>query len=178
MTPINYQGAPPINIMFGHSLPAQNGDVTFFAQMKNGNPLPFPKVTPADAATVKPNDVRIFTITNMTGGDHPFHVHGFFFQPIDVQYIDTLNTNNNRTVPWGPVENKDVVIVPRRPGLVRGASRTIMRMAVKFDDTGRQGKIFAAGKVPTATTSGGWLFHCHVLEHATLGMMSFLQVVP
>lgn len=178
VTPINVQNAPTIDVMFGHSLPAQDGNVTFFAQMKNMAPLPFPKVTPADAPTVKPNDVRIIRVTNMTGGDHPFHIHGFFFQPIDVQYIDTLTPANNRTVPWGPTENKDVVIVPRRPGLVRGASRTVMRLAIRFDDTGRQGKIYASNKVPTATTSGGWLFHCHNLEHASRGMMSFVQVVP
>lgn len=178
VTPINYTNAAMIPVMFGHGLPTASGDVTFFAAMKNGSPLPFAKVTPADAPTVRPNDIRIFNVVNMTGADHPFHVHGFFFQPIDTQYVDMDNPQNNRTVPYPMVENKDVVIIPKRPGLVRGRSRTVMRLAVKFDDTGRQGQIFASNKVPTGTTSGGWLFHCHVLEHSARGMMSFLQVVP
>jgi FtsP/CotA-like multicopper oxidase with cupredoxin domain len=30
--------------------------------------------------------------------------------------------------------------------------------------------------MPTATTSGGWLFHCHILEHSARGMMGFFEV--
>ncbi len=33
----------------------------------------------------------------------------------------------------------------------------------------------AGGKVPTATRSGGWLAHCHILEHSARGMMTFFQ---
>ena len=51
-----------------------------------------------------------------------------------------------------------------------------MRLAATFDDTGREGQIVASGKVPGEDTSGGWVFHCHILEHVDQGMMS-LQVV-
>ena len=174
--PINVTNAQKIMVMFGHSLPAPNGDVTAFAAMKAGKPLPFPMVTAADAPTVKVGEVRIWEVVNMTGADHPFHAHGFFFQPIEVTYIDDQNPSRNKTVKFPFVEDKDVVIVPRRPGLVRGKSRTILRAAVKFDDTGRKGQIEAYGKDPKPGLSGGWLFHCHVLEHAAIGMMSFVQV--
>ncbi|NOX75592.1 MAG: multicopper oxidase domain-containing protein, partial [Gammaproteobacteria bacterium] len=26
--------------------------------------------------------------------------------------------------------------------------------------------------------SGGWQFHCHILEHADAGMMSYVEVFP
>jgi len=67
-------------------------------------------------------------------------------------------------------------MLPLRPGAFR-RSRTITRLAVKFDDTGREGQIDAFGKIPGFGTSGGWLFHCHLLEHSALGMSSFLQVI-
>ena len=51
-----------------------------------------------------------------------------------------------------------------------------MRLVTKFDDTGRKGQAAAFGKVPGTNTSGGWVFHCHILEHSARGMMSFLQV--
>jgi hypothetical protein len=52
---------------------------------------------------------------------------------------------------------------------------------VHFDDTGREGLASAMGSLPTFDpdgnwTSGGWMFHCHVLEHAEKGMMSWIEV--
>jgi FtsP/CotA-like multicopper oxidase with cupredoxin domain len=35
----------------------------------------------------------------------------------------------------------------------------------------------ASGKVPGADFSGGWVAHCHMLEHAARGMMTFVNVV-
>ncbi|MBW3605988.1 MAG: multicopper oxidase domain-containing protein [Actinobacteria bacterium] len=55
-------------------------------------------------------------------------------------------------------------------------SRTVLRAAVVFDDTGRQGRVEAFGRTPTPTRSGGWVLHCHILEHADNGMMSFLEL--
>ncbi len=52
---------------------------------------------------------------------------------------------------------------------------------VHFTDEGREGQVEAQGHLPTldpsgAWTSGGWLFHCHVLEHGAKGMLSFFEV--
>ena len=71
--------------------------------------------------------------------------------------------------------------MPARLG-AKGTSRTIARLKVHFDDTGRQGQLAAHGETATFDpsgnwTSGGWLFHCHILEHSAKGMMSFLQVM-
>ncbi len=177
VTAVDTTGAAMVPVRFGHSQPDANGDLNFFVMMKNGMGLPFDMVTAADAPMVKPNETRIIEVWNMTGGDHNFHLHGFMFQHIDTQFIDMDNPDNNYTVPAAFTEDKDTIYVPRRPGAMM-RSRTVMRLAVKFDDTGREGQIFASGKVPGIDTSGGWVFHCHLLEHADRGMMSFMQVVP
>lgn len=171
--PIDVTNADPIPVTFGHSAPNADGDVTFFATFMK----PFDMVTPADAPDVYVGETRVWEVTNLTGTEHPFHDHGFFFYPMEVEYIDTENPANNRVVPYPYLEAKDTIIVPARPGAA-GVSRTILRAAVVFDDTGREGQIAASGKTPGATTSGGWVMHCHILEHADLGMMSFIELLP
>lgn len=179
--PIDTTGAGILKSMFGHSAPDANGDVTFFVQMKpDGSggmmPLPFDKVTPEDAYTVTVGENGIWEVHNMTGGMHNFHTHGFSFQLIETQYMDMDNPENNYTEAAPYREIKDTIQLPARPG-ARGRSRTIIRLAASFDDTGREGQVAAAGKVPEEGVSGGWLFHCHILEHSARGMMSFFQTV-
>jgi FtsP/CotA-like multicopper oxidase with cupredoxin domain len=178
---IDVTDARVLTSMFGHSMPAANGDVTFFVQMKpDGSggmlPLPFDKVTPADAYTVTIGENGIWEVHNMTGGMHNFHTHGFSFQLIETQFMDMDTPENNYTVPAPYQEIKDTIILPARPG-AGGRSRTIVRLAASFDDSGREGTAEAFGKAPTASASGGWLFHCHLLEHSARGMMSFFQTV-
>ena len=71
------------------------------------------------------------------------------------------------------LENKDTIRVPARLG-AKGTSKTIVRLAVRFDPTGREG-IEAYGKTP-GETAGGWIAHCHILEHAARGMTTFLNL--
>jgi FtsP/CotA-like multicopper oxidase with cupredoxin domain len=174
--PIDTANAGQIMVMFGHSLPDPNGDVTFFAAMENDMPLPFPMVTPDDAPVATVGETYIIAVNNMTGGDHNFHIHGFPFQWINTEYVDMGTPDNNYVVPASHLEWKDTILIPRRPG-AKGTSRTITRLAIHIDDTGREGLVKAWGKEPTDSASGGWLFHCHLLEHSNRGMMNFLQVV-
>lgn len=176
ITPIDPTGADPLVVTFGHTPPNAAGDVTFFVTLKDGAPLPFPLVTPDDAPVVTVGETRIWEIHNLTGGDHNFHPHGFVFQPIEIEYVDLDHPENNFVVPAPFLEDKDTIHIPKRPGAM-GRSRTIVRMATTFDDTGREGRIVAFGKEPGRKTSGGWVFHCHILEHVDRGMMSFLQVM-
>ena len=44
-------------------------------------------------------DTEVWTVTNTMDWDHPFHLHGFFFQMIE---------------PQGPAMWKDTVNIPRR----------------------------------------------------------------
>lgn len=176
---IDPTGAEPLQVTFGHTAPDADGNVTFFAATETVNGmitgLPFPAVTPSDAQDVEVGERRIWEITNLTASDHPFHPHGWFMQPMEIQLIDLDTPANNRVVPFPHLENKDTMRIPKRPGAA-GRSRTIVRAAVLFDDDGREGLVAASGKEPTADTSGGWVFHCHNEEHAEHGMMSFFEV--
>jgi FtsP/CotA-like multicopper oxidase with cupredoxin domain len=173
---IDTDQAGQIVVTFGHTFPDPNGDITFFAAMKDGMPLPFVMVTQDDAPVAVVGETYVITVNNLTGGDHNFHIHGFQFQWIETELLDSGNLSNNYVVPAHYLEWKDTILIPRRPG-ARGTSRTITRLAVRIDDTGREGLIEAFGKEPGEDTSGGWLFHCHLLEHSNRGMMNFLQVL-
>lgn len=183
ITPIVYAGEPVIMPRFGHGPPnPATGDITFFAWAIPPPPMlipkPFPIFDPSLAPDVSPNDVRVIAVVNLSGGDHNFHIHGFQFQLINYQFVDMNTPANNEIIPAQYLEFKDTIFVPKRTGAGGGNSLTITRLAIKFSDTGREGQIFASGKVQTNTTSGGWVFHCHILEHVNRGMMGFIEVKP
>ena len=74
-------------------------------------------------------------MTNNTAFDHPFHLHGYFFQVLDDQ----------RVPEW-----KDTVNVPVKSELP---------IAMTFDER-----------------PGMWMYHCHILDHAEVGMMGHIVV--
>lgn len=86
-------------------------------------------------------DSEIWTVTNNTTQDHPFHIHGYPFQVLSVGGM-----------PPPVLEWRDNVNVP--------ASQTL-KLAVSFADR-----------------PGTWMFHCHILDHADMGMMGLLVVNP
>lgn len=178
--PVDISNAVHLPIAMGHSLPNANGDITFFIQMimQDGmmKPLPFSKVTPDTAPTVTIGEKGIWEVTNMTGGMHNFHPHGFHFQLLETEYVDMDNPENNYVVPAAYLENKDTILISARPGS-KGRSKSITRLAVSFDDEGLEGLMEAYGKHSTAYRSGGWMVHCHILEHIKQGMGTFLQTV-
>lgn len=62
----------------------------------------YPDVTPVRAAL---GETQVWDVINQSSGDHPFHVHGFQFQPVTVagyaaplQWKDTINVPYGRTV--------------------------------------------------------------------------------
>ena len=172
-----------IPVTFGHGLPdPTTGNVTLFAQadFSTGTmvPLPAPKIDSFNAFDTEIGDIWIWEVTNLTHGDHPFHVHGFFFELLEYEFRDmddpTLNFN------FEPQRRimKDTIRVPARLG-AKGRSSTIARLRVLLDPAGRD--VVAHGTTPTFDRdgnyiSGGWLFHCHVLEHSGKGMLSFYEV--
>ena len=184
-----------IPVSFGHGTPdPATGSVTFFAQSRIGDdgnlvPMPSAKVGSFEAHDVHVGDVRKWEVVNLTHGDHPFHTHGFFFELIEWEWLDMLNPSTNWVSEqlknsiensWRPRKLKDTIRAPARLG-AKGSSKSITRLRVHFDDTGREGRIVAQGENPTIDASGnvisgGWLFHCHVLEHSAKGMLSFIEV--
>ena len=89
--------------------------------------------------------------------------------------MDSVTPDNNFVEPASHLEWKDTFLIPARPGAGGGSSFTITRFAVQFSDTGRENQAFAGGRTPTEHRSGGWLAHCHLLEHSARGMMTFFQ---
>ena len=94
-----------------------------------------PNITPVDVALGATETCEIVIESEI---DHPFHLHGFFFQPL------SLNGK-----PFAP-QWKDTINVP---------GKQTLRFAVKYADH-----------------AGSFMYHCHILEHAELGMMGELRV--
>ncbi len=177
---------PKLPMVYGHSVPDPQGNVKLFVQaefdpMGMVIPYPAPKINSLLAHDVNIGETWMWEITNLTHGDHNFHTHGFDFQLIEYQFIDAVTPGNNATFrPFAKRQMKDVLRIPPRLG-AKGTSKTITRLKVTFDDTGREGLAEAGGEVPTLApdgsySSGGWLVHCHILEHSALGMLSFYEV--
>ncbi len=91
-------------------------------------------------APVRVGDLQIWDVVNSTMMDHPFHLHGFFFQVLSV---------NGKAPAWRSWE--DVVNLP---------PKSTTRIAWMPDDR-----------------LGGWMYHCHILEHHAQGMMAHFDVV-
>jgi FtsP/CotA-like multicopper oxidase with cupredoxin domain len=193
---------PPLPIFYGHSFPdVTTGDVKFFVDVGNPGgllnmtrgrkqttpmmfmPKPMMMMTAKDGHHVKVGDVHYWEIVNFTGGAHNFHTHGFRFQHIDTTYVDLDAAVTEWTEPAKRVAYEDTILIPKRPALILSRSYTIVRLAVHFDDRDRLpslrrtiSEMLAGGLSPTVTTSGGWLVHCHHLEHAAKGMASFVTL--
>jgi FtsP/CotA-like multicopper oxidase with cupredoxin domain len=71
------------------------------------NGVPSSEAEPLHASV---GDTEVWTVTNTMDWDHPFHLHGFFFQVLD---------------PAIPLAWKDTVNVPRQAGV---------QFAVRYDD--------------------------------------------
>jgi FtsP/CotA-like multicopper oxidase with cupredoxin domain len=85
-------------------------------------------------------ELQVWEIINESEMDHPFHLHGFFFQ---------LLSENGTTPAFRSWE--DTVNVPSNGRVV---------IAWMPDDR-----------------PGGWMYHCHILEHHAAGMMAHFAVV-
>ncbi len=89
---------------------------------------------------VEQGTTEIWEVQNEAEMDHPFHLHGMFFEVLSVAGAPPVLNG------W-----KDTVNVPQK---------SVVRFAVNYDPPGM------------------WMFHCHILEHAELGMMGDLMVMP
>ncbi len=174
---IDTTGAPSLRLTLGHTIPNwDTGEVKAFIQAIG---KPFGTLDVSDVYTVGAGRTYIWEVKNLTGSHHNFHTHGWSFQHIDTEFVDMSDPGNpelNYVETATHLEDKDTFLLKRRPGTVPGQSFSLTRFAVRFDDTGREDQVAADGLTPTETRSGGWLAHCHILEHAALGMMTFFQV--
>lgn len=106
-------------------------------------------------------------VTTLSGMAHPFHLHGFSFQPQSVTWWPDPDHDDPGTpalryrydgttggVPRAAFE--DTVVVP---------GHATVEFLVRLDDPSGDGR--AAGR---------WMEHCHILQHGELGMASELVV--
>jgi len=178
----------PLTVQFGHGPGDRDGNVMFFARtvkMKNGMMMgvPMMKLTNELALNAKVGETRFIEVKNMAMGIHSFHMHGFPFELLETEFVDKDNPENNYVIKndsrdWR--EQKDTFALPGRPGRYRMRSWTVSRFIVSFDDKKRAGQLEAHGGKfgTTPEMSGGWLVHCHILEHARFGMATWLNLWP
>lgn len=95
------------------------------------------------------------TLTNTTNAHHPFHLHGFSFQPI------SLTRLGFSTYTWPYREFRDNIDVP---------SDYTLTFRVRLDDRELKDGITMGGAL------GRWFFHCHIFFHHHQGMISELVV--
>ena len=98
------------------------------------NGIPYRDVRPIEASV---GETHIWNVRNDTDFNHPFHLHGYFFQVLD----------EDRVPEW-----KDSIDIP---------VNTEVKLAVYFDER-----------------PGTWMYHCHILDHAEVGMMGQLKINP
>lgn len=152
--PVEPNGAP-IQLTMGHGPPDASGEVVFFMQRGPAGPLPFPLLTPDDVATVAPGDARLIEVTNLTMGAHNFHLHGFFFQLMETEFIDADNPTNNRVIPAGQRENKDTILIPPRPGAPMRSRSVVRRRPRSASGAGRaRSKRTASSRRPSGPVVG------------------------
>jgi hypothetical protein len=111
-------------------------------------------------------DTLELTVTNQTGAHHPFHLHGFSIQPIDL--TDTIpglpaaggpdaSPGTGAPYTFGYNEFRDNIDVP---------GGYTLRFRVKLEDRPLMDGVTPGGGM------GRWVFHCHIFFHAVFGMIS------
>jgi FtsP/CotA-like multicopper oxidase with cupredoxin domain len=163
---------------------------------------------PTQGATryARTENVIEFVYANNTGNaHHPFHHHGFSFQPISIHNFESVDSNGDGVDDTVVLEeppvytfdyNEFLDVEAMQPGK---ALKYRMKMNDRFkipDETkyswaqllqnfpyDYQGTFGGDGDIdnPNAVMGGAvgrWLFHCHILHHARLGMISDLCIAP
>lgn len=104
-------------------------------------------------------DFLELTLRNGTQQHHPIHLHGFSFQPVRL-----LDTAGRSVYEYDYDEFVDSIDIPDlRAAVVR----------VRLDDRSAPG-----ARQPGGGAVGRWFIHCHIFNHAELGMMTELVVLP
>lgn len=114
----------------------------------------------ASSRYAKVGDLLELAVHNDTRNHHPFHMHGFSFQPVRIERGPaTLYTFDYREF----VDNYDI----------HDGHTLVFR--VRLEERPKPSDIAINGG---GGAEGRWLFHCHLFHHANLGMISELVVLP
>lgn len=111
--------------------------------------------SPASSRMAHIGQVIKFEVHNHSNMHHPFHLHGFSFQP---GYFEKMHHEDGWMERYC-YDGEDVVDTIDIP------EHTSMIACMRIEDiAGNDGAI------------GRWMFHCHILQHAEVGMASELVV--
>jgi FtsP/CotA-like multicopper oxidase with cupredoxin domain len=168
-------GARTIKVIYTHSKPEADGDISMAAVGEPPNSIPFHSLTSEIAPTVQPHQQIVWEVHNLTAQDRNFHLNGFPFQLIESEFHDSDLSSKPIQIPAAFIENQDTILIPKRPGKA-GQSRTIVRVISELDDWRREGQIEAVGISPSTSRSGGWIYGTSMLEAADRGMQGILQI--
>jgi FtsP/CotA-like multicopper oxidase with cupredoxin domain len=129
---------------------------------------------PPNARYVHIGDVLELTVQNDTSTVHPYHLHGFSMQP--VRYIRADNGQLLYDFPYD--EFLDTIDLLPAQALV---------FRVRIDDRPRfcdlspsypPGPVLADCEThECGGVVGRWLYHCHIVQHGSLGMISEIDVI-
>jgi len=127
-------------LVTGRVVPTREVRLGFGLGLRHGVEFNVNREQHHQADPVRVGELQVWDVVNRSPVDHPFHLHGFFFQVLEVN--------------GGPVDHlswEDTVNVP---------AFGRVRLAWVADDR-----------------PGGWMYHCHILEHHAAGMMAHFEVV-
>ena len=134
---------------------AIDGIVGGFDHASTGDYRDVPHIRSTRYARV--GDLLTLEVANETMAHHPFHLHGFSFQPI------RMKRGGKTLFRYKNPEFVDTVDI--QPGHT-------LEFRVRLDDRPTRSGQATGGAV------GRWLFHCHIFPHAALGMIGELMVLP
>lgn len=205
---VPFEGLDHGNIMLGNQVrdgsrfPAINSNKgDYLGDTFAGDQIP----TQGSTRYARTEDVIEFVYANNTGAaHHPFHMHGFSFQPISIhtfQNVDSDNDGINDTVTLNepPLHvydyNEFVDVEVMQP---THALKYRMKMNDRYkipdetkyswsqllskfpydyhSDWGGSGDLLGTTSAEAGGAHGRWLFHCHILHHARLGMIGDLCI--
>lgn len=111
----------------------------------------------ASSRYARVGDLLELTIRNGTQQHHPLHLHGFSFQPLRL-----LDSTGKLVYEYDYNEFMDTIDVPATHQLV---------FRVRLHDRP------LAGSDKPGGAAGRWMLHCHIFNHAGIGMMAELVVL-
>jgi FtsP/CotA-like multicopper oxidase with cupredoxin domain len=132
-------------------------DDTFGPHDAKGNYVDEPHI--GSSRYAEEGKVLELTIEDKTGAHHPFHLHGFSFQPIKLD-----------GAPYGPGGEDYAWPYPEYRDTLRIPPHKRLTFRVRLDP-----RPLADGVTPGGAL-GRWLFHCHIFFHHANGMVSELVV--
>jgi FtsP/CotA-like multicopper oxidase with cupredoxin domain len=137
-------------------------NIDTIAGMFMGSPTYAQAVHLASSRYAAPGSVLQLTVTNTSNAHHPFHLHGFSFQPVSLAPRTGAPPGITGTFTWPYREFRDTIDLPRQ--------RTLT-FRVRLDPRPLSDDVTAGGEL------GRWLFHCHIFFHHHQGMISEFVVM-